>query len=54
MYFIKKPKIFRKNILVVGEPIFFEKYYDQKPTKEILDQASEELTLAYKNLISYN
>ena len=43
MYFEKKPKVFRCNKLIVGEPINFEEYYNQKPTKEILSQASNKL-----------
>ena len=43
MYFQKKPRIFRRNKLIIGEPLYFDEYYNQKPTKEILSQASNKL-----------
>ena len=50
MFFVKKPRILCYNKVIVGEPITFEEYYDQKPTKEVLTLASEKLTEAFNQL----
>lgn len=50
MFFIKKPRFFIFNKVIVGNPITFEEFYDQKPTKEVLTQASEKLTNAFNEL----
>ena len=53
MYFTKKPGFLKLNKVIVGEPISFEEYYDQKPTKEVLAQASEKLSNAF-NILKEN
>ena len=41
MWLIKKPKAFRRNILLVGEPFYLTEFEGQKMTKEVLEQASQ-------------
>ncbi len=41
MFFVKKPKIFHFNRLIVGEPLSFEEFYDQKLTSELLNKATQ-------------
>ena len=55
-YIVKKHKFFRKNHILVGAPIYFEEYYDQKINKDVLAAADEtlkakiyELKLSYEN-----
>ena len=38
MYLAKRPKAFRRNKLIIGEPITMEKYAGQKLSSEILDE----------------
>jgi 1-acyl-sn-glycerol-3-phosphate acyltransferase len=40
-YIVKRPKLFRFNRIVVGKPFELSQFYDQKPTKEILEAASD-------------
>ncbi|MFA6860193.1 MAG: lysophospholipid acyltransferase family protein [Clostridia bacterium] len=47
---IKRPKMFCFNKLVFGVPISLDKFYDQKITKEILDEGSQILTKAMQDL----
>lgn len=41
MYIQKKPRIFVFNRIYIGEPFELSQFYDQKLTKEILDEAGE-------------
>ena len=41
MWFVKKPKFLRRNILLIGEPFCLTEFENQPPTKEVLDKASE-------------
>lgn len=62
MYFINKPKTFKINKLVVGEPFKFsdfKEFQGVKPTKEVLNSASKVLTakineLQHVDLKTYN
>lgn len=44
MMFLKKPRFFRRNTLVIGKPIELLEYRNQKPTKENCDAVSKILT----------
>ena len=50
IFFKKKPGFFKFNKLIVGEPLNFSEYYNQKPTKEVLAVASEKLINAIAEL----
>ncbi len=41
IWFVKKPRIFRYNKILVGEPFYLDEFAGQKPTKEVLSQASD-------------
>ena len=41
MWYVRKPGIFRFNKLLIGEPFELTEFYGQKPTKEVLDKASD-------------
>lgn len=40
MWFVKKPRPFRRNVLLIGKPIDLSGYKEQKPTKEVLDEVT--------------
>lgn len=40
----KRPKFFKMNKIIYGEPFSLSQFKDQKLTKEVLDQASEIIT----------
>lgn len=40
MWFVKKPRPFRKTIVLIGKPVDLSKFENQKPTKEILDEVT--------------
>ncbi len=42
-YLVNKPHIFRRNTLLIGKPFELSEYYDQKITKEVLDEAGEKV-----------
>lgn len=55
MYIVKKPRVFSFNTILVGKPFELSEFYDQKITKEVLEQAGvkvsesiEQLKLAYE------
>lgn len=50
MFFTRKVKLFRFNKLIVGKPISFEEYYNEKPTKELLSKLSDKLISEMNNL----
>lgn len=50
MWYIKKPKLFRFNKLLIGEPFTLSQFEGQKPTKEVLEQASEYISSKMKEL----
>lgn len=41
MWFVKKPKFLRRNILLIGKPFCLTEFENQPLTKEVLDKASE-------------
>lgn len=43
MWFVKKPRPFRKTVLLVGKPMDLSSYMDQKPTKEVLDEVTSKV-----------
>ena len=48
---VRKPKIWRFNRVVVGEPIDVSKYQGQKAGKEVFDEINAELTKRMEELI---
>ena len=40
MWLLKKPKAFRRNVLLVGEPFVLDEFAGQKMSKELLEKAS--------------
>lgn len=44
VWIVRKPKVFRRNVLLIGEPFEFTEFYNEKMSKEVLDKASEILT----------
>jgi 1-acyl-sn-glycerol-3-phosphate acyltransferase len=49
-YIVKRPKLFRFNRVIVGKPFELSQFYDQKPTKEILQAASDIIFYKLKEL----
>ncbi len=49
-YMAKKPRVFRKNYVVVGEEFTLDAFYGQKLTKETLDEATQVLEAEYRKL----
>ena len=41
MRFLRKPKFFRRNILLIGEPIDLSEFYDKGTEKEVLDEVTK-------------
>ena len=37
----KKPKLFRRNKIIIGKPFELKDFYDQKLNSDVLDKASE-------------
>ncbi len=50
MMFLKKPRIFRRNTLVIGKPIYLEEFKQEKPSKEVYEQVSGLLTQKMEEL----
>lgn len=50
MWLLKKPKAFKHNVLIVGEPFRLSEFEGQKITKEILGQASKIISEKMQNL----
>lgn len=46
----KRGKVFRRNIMVVGEPFELNEFYDQKLTAEVLSKAGEIIVEKLKNV----
>ena len=44
MWLVHKPKVFRRNVLLIGEPFELSEFYGEKLSKEIIAKASEVLT----------
>lgn len=40
MMFLKRPRVWRRNVLIIGEPLQFNFATSNKPTKEELEQAT--------------
>jgi len=40
MWIVRKPKVFRKNVILIGESFELSEFYNEKLTKEVLDKAS--------------
>lgn len=41
MRFLRKPKFFRRNVLLIGEPIDLSGFYDKGTEKEVLDEVTK-------------
>lgn len=41
MWFVKKPRLFRRNVLLIGEPFYLTELEGQKPTQEVLNKGGE-------------
>lgn len=41
MWFVKKPKLFRRNVLLIGKPFYLTELKGQKPTQEVLARGGE-------------
>lgn len=54
MVIVKKPKIFRFNKLVIGEPLDLSKYEGRKADKELYTEISQDLQIAMDKLIEDN
>ena len=50
IYIKKKPKLFIFNTIYVGEPFELDKFYDQKLTKEVLDEAAKIVVEKFEEL----
>ena len=51
MVLVRKPKIFRPNRFVIGEPIDVSIYQGQKASKEIYDEINEKITKSMEEMI---
>jgi len=51
MVLVRKPKLFRPNRFVVGEPIDVSIYQGQKASKEIYDEINEKITKSMEEMI---
>ena len=40
MWFVKKPKAFRRNVLLIGKPFYLEGFEGKKLTQDVLEEAS--------------
>ena len=49
--FVRSPKIFRRNRLVIGEPIYLTEYENQKPSKEIYDEINAKITSSMQEML---
>ena len=54
MMFLKKPRMFRRNTLVVGKPINLDEFKQEKPTKETYEKVSNLLTQKMEELYKSN
>ena len=54
MYLVRKPKLFRLNKLIIGQPISFNEYFDQKMTPEITEICGTILKEKLDNLSNYD
>ena len=50
MMFAKRPRVFHRNTLIIGEPIDFGFENPKRPTKEEISAATEKLSAAMKKL----
>jgi 1-acyl-sn-glycerol-3-phosphate acyltransferase len=44
LWLVRKPKPFRKNILLIGEPFELSEFYNERLSQEVLNKASIVLT----------
>ena len=51
MVLVRKPKLFRRNRLVIGEPIDISKYADRKNDKSVYEEINKELSEKMEELI---
>ncbi len=49
---VRKPKLWRRNRVVIGEPIDVSKYQGQKLTKEIFDEINDQITASMEAMIN--
>ena len=52
MVFVRKPKLFRRNRFVIGEPIDVSMYEGQKASKEIYDEINEKITKSMEEMLA--
>ena len=50
MYIVNKPRLFRSNKILVGKPFELSEYYDQKITKEVLEEAGDKVLESIEEL----
>ena len=50
IYIYKKPKPFRLNHILIGDPFELSEYYDMKITEEVIKEADEKLRKALTDL----
>lgn len=51
MVLVRKPKLFRRNRLVIGEPIDISKYADRKNDKSVYEEINKELSGKMEKMI---
>ncbi len=51
MVLVRKPRIFRQNRLIIGNPIDVSMYEGQKSSKEIYDKISEKITKSMEEML---
>lgn len=51
MVIVRKPKIFRRNRLVIGEPIDVSQYQGQKATKEMYEEINEKISKSMEEML---
>lgn len=51
MVLVRKPKLFRRNRLVIGEPIDISKYADRKNDKSVYEEINKELSEKMEEMI---
>ena len=51
MVIVRKPKLWRRNRLVIGEPIDISKYQGQKATKEVYEEINAQITKSMEAMI---
>ncbi len=50
VYILSKPKLFKRNKILIGKPYELSEYYDQKLTKEVMDEAGDKVLASIEQL----